>query len=172
METNRKNINGNYKEVKLEGKGIDRYYRNPLTRVFQYEYALFSVVSDLFSSVSCNSLCVESLNLYFKELPAKTEPAGSEQESQESTEREKKHRSQEDLLNEMTILISRDVIGKINFPMMNICRAEARLRTRSDGTHSFIFTDGIYGFSVHLDMPGKKGHPKGIIVRVLHLLQH
>lgn len=154
--------NRNYKEVKLEGKGIDRYYRNPLTNVYQYEYALYRVVADLFSSVSCKSLCVESLRLYFTELPVRTEQMNGEQESME---KERKRKTQEDLLEEMTMLISRDVIGKINFPMMNICRAEVRVRKRSDETHSFIFTDGVYGFSVRIDMPGKKGHPKGITVR-------
>ena len=32
-----------------------------------------------------------------------------------------------------------------------------------NGAHTFIFTDGVYGFSLKLDMPGK-GSPKGIIV--------
>lgn len=162
MRMRKEDKNRNYKEVKLEGKGIDRYYKNPLTNVFQYEYALYRVVADLFSSVSCKSLCVESLRLYFTELPRRSEQMNG---GQESMEKERKRKLQEDLLEEMTMLISRDVIGKINFPMMNICRAEVRVRKRSDETHSFIFTDGVYGFSVRLNMPGMKGHPKGIKVR-------
>lgn len=37
---------------------------------------------------------------------------------------------------------------------------------RIDGKHTFTFTDGIYGFSVRLDMAGK-GRPKKIEVQNL-----
>ena len=42
--------------------------RDPLTKVFQYEYALYTVVADLFESVRCKSMCVDTLKLYFREL--------------------------------------------------------------------------------------------------------
>ncbi len=66
-----KNMIRKYKEVKLynNGSGIDRSYRNPLTKVFQYEYAMYSLVSELFAHTECRSMCVESLKLYFQELP-------------------------------------------------------------------------------------------------------
>ena len=53
--------------------------------------------------------------------------------------------------------------GHLIFPMMSVCQAEARVVTNDDGTHTFIFEDGIYGFSVRLDLP-KKGNPKRILV--------
>ena len=43
------------------------------------------------------------------------------------------------------------------------CAAEVRILLEDDGTHSFVFTDGIYGFKVHLDIQGK-GHPGRIDV--------
>ena len=62
------------------------------------------------------------------------------------------------------MMVSRDVIGKVHFPMMQACAAEVKVMTAADGSHVFVFTDGIYGFSIHLDMP-EKGHPTGIRVR-------
>ena len=47
-----------------------------------------------------------------------------------------------------------------------ICRAEAHVVTEGDGTHTFIFTDGVYGFSVHLKMQGK-WKPVGIETKKL-----
>lgn len=67
------------------------------------------------------------------------------------------------------ILVAKNVIGNISFPMMNVCAAKVYTRLEKDGTHTFIFTDGIYGFSVHLDI-FMKGHPKGVEVRDFQLL--
>ena len=149
-----------YKEVKLDGKGVDRFYINPLTNVFQYEYALFTVMSEQFDSVRCKSLSINSLSLYFKELP---QIIGKEEEQNEG-DGKKSRKSQEKLLEEIEALVERDVIGHIRFPMMDICAVEVKTVLEEDGSHTFIFTDGIYGFSLHLDMP-RKGHPKSIKVR-------
>ncbi len=154
-----------YKEVKLDGSGFDKYYRNPLTQTFQYEYALYEAVSDLFSEVKRRSMCVDSLKLYFRELPHTTEP--SAEVNKGLPEEEKKKKTQEDLHAEMTMMVARDFVGNITFPMMHICQAEARIATEKDGTHTLIFSDGIYGFSVHLDMP-RKGHPRKIEVHDLN----
>ena len=115
--------------------------------------------------MKCRSMCVDSLKLYFMELPHTPEQTAEGKEK--LSEEEKKKKTQEDLLAEMTMLVSRDVVGKITFPMIHICRAEVRVTTDMDGTHTFIFTDGVYGFTVHLDMP-KKGRPRGIEVRDLN----
>lgn len=65
--------NRNYTEVALDGHPFDRHYRNPMTKQFQYEYALYKVISGMFESVVCRSpICVESLSLYFKELPSES----------------------------------------------------------------------------------------------------
>ncbi len=155
-----KKKNAAYKEVKLDGKGGDRFYVNPLTNVFQYEYALFTVMSGQFDSVICKSMSINSLSLYFKELSQKIDVA----EENNDGAGKKTGKSQEKLLAEIEALVERDVIGHICFPMMNICAAEVKTVLEEDGSHTFIFTDGIYGFSLHLDMP-RKGHPKSIEVR-------
>ncbi len=156
------NMKNTYKEVKLDnnGKGNDRFYKNPLNMVFQYEYALYAAVSDLFGLVKCKSLCVDSLKMYFLELPHKNDSC---EKAAEGASDKRRKKTQESLLAEMTQLVSRDVIGIIIFPMMSVCAAEVRTVLEADGTHSFIFTDGIYGFRLHLDMP-HKGRPKGIKV--------
>ncbi len=146
--------NNGYKEVTLDGSGFERHYRNPLTKLFQYEYALYETVSELFGVVKCDSRGIDTLKLYFKELPEK------KRQEENPEDAEKKKKSQEDILSEMAVLVERDVVGKITFPMMNVCAAEVRVIPEKDGSHKFFFTDGIYGFSVQLVM--KKRHPSEI----------
>ncbi len=152
-----KNIKVSYKEVSFEGFVMDRNYKNPMTKIYQYEYALYLVVAGLFQSVRCRSMCIESLMLYFRELPR------GEKEEEVPTPQENVKKSQKKLVEEMEKLVERDVIGHITFPMMSICAAEVMTKQEEDGTHSFIFTDGVYAFSLHLNML-RKGHPKGIEV--------
>ncbi len=152
----------NYKEVNLDGRGSDKNYRNPLTNVFQYEYVLYTTVSELFASVKCRAMCIDSMKLYFKELPHGKDRTGDEKEAE--IEEGKKKMTQEGLIAELAVMVSRDVVGHISFPMMNICQAEVRVTVEENGTHTFIFSDGIYGFSVRLDMPEKKKKPEKIIV--------
>ena len=155
-----KNINKNYTEVKLDGTVFDRNYRNPLSKAYQDEYALYLAVAELFLNVKCRSMCVETLKLYYRELPHSGRTAENGQGFPDS---EKKHRTQEGLLSEMKSLAERDVAGNVNFPMMNACAAWVKTIPNSDGTHTFVFTDGIYGFSVNLE--GKDGeHGKRIKV--------
>ena len=153
-----KNTIKNYKEVKLDSNGHeeDRSRKNRLTKIFQYEYALYLTVSDLFESVRCRSMCVDSLKLYFMEL-------GHKKENDEIYAGNKRKNTREDLLEEMGSLVSRDVIGRVSFPMMHICSAEVRTIPEENGTHSFVFSDGIYGFKIQLDSQGK-GHPTKIEV--------
>jgi len=158
-----KKKNVSYREVSIDGMAIDRNYKNPMTKVFQYEYALYLAVSDLFQSVRCKSMCIGSLMLYYMELSKGVK----NEEDQDPKETAK--RSQRKLLEEMDMLVAKDVVGNISFPLMNVCAAEVYTRLEKDGTHTFIFTDGIYGFSVHLDI-FRKGHPKGVEVRDFQLL--
>ena len=147
-----------YKEISFDGLVTDRDYKNPMTNVFQYEYALYLVMAGLFHSARSNSQCLGSLGLYFRELPR-----GAKEEENPDTKEQHK-RSQRKLLEEMERLVAKDVIGQIDFPMPGICAVEVITHKEEDGTHRFIFTDGIYRFSVHLDME-RKGHPRGIEVR-------
>lgn len=162
-----KRTNKIYKEVKIDGNGngMDSTYKNPLTKIFQYEYALYTTISRLFTSVRCRSRCVNSLELYFRELPHKAK-SNINSEGQKEKDNEKKRNTQEGFLLEMAKLVDRDVIGHITFPMMSVCAAEIKTVLEKDGTHSFVFSDGIYGFSLHLDMSGN-GHPIQIQVKDL-----
>ncbi len=145
-----------YREIRMDCGGIDRFYKNPMTRIYQYEYALYEAVRELFAMVRCRSMCIERLRLYFRELAH----ASSGETSADAS------RKQEDITDEVRMLVARDVVGHVTFPMMHICGADAHVIEEEDGTHTFVCTDGIYGFSVHLDMP-RKGHPRGILVRDL-----
>ncbi len=130
--------------------------KNPLTGRFQYEYALYQVVSGMFASAKPKSRRIDSLKLYFRELPLK--------QSDEANKTGKKKRSQEDVLDEMRALAARDVVGHINFPMLNECRVEVLTKEESSGANNFIYTDGVYCFMLHLEMAWN-GHPKRIKVR-------
>ena len=101
-------------------------------------------------------MCVESLKLYFMELGHKKDNTENDKGQVKESDSKSKN-TREDLLAEMESLVRRDVIGHIVFPKMHICSAEVRTLLEEDGSHSFIFTDGIYGFKLHLDIP-RKGH--------------
>ncbi|MCR5280052.1 MAG: hypothetical protein K6E19_11480 [Lachnospiraceae bacterium] len=144
--------NKNYNEVSLDGRNVDRHYRHPMTKQFQYEYALYETVSDLFKSVRCRSMSMESLALHFAELP----------HTKDDTKEIRKG-SQEDVMAEVAGLVARDVVGNITFPMMHICACDSMSILEDDGSHTFLFSDGIYGFSVRLRL-SENGHPKKIEV--------
>ena len=157
-----KNLAPTSREVRLDRGGFERHYKNPLTKTYQYEYALYRKISELFQSVRCKSMCIETLRLYFRELPDR--PA-SQLEAENPEQLADRHRKKkEDFLEEIEKLIQRDVAGKVTFPMMQDCQAKVRVHVEKDNTHSFTFTDGDYGFNVRLDMP-RKGHPRRIKVR-------
>ncbi|MCR4684738.1 MAG: hypothetical protein K5649_04660, partial [Lachnospiraceae bacterium] len=63
-------------------------------------------------------------------------------------EEKKPKKSQASMLQEIETLVNRDVIGKINFPSMHECHAESCAVPDENGAHTFIFTDGVYGFSL------------------------
>ncbi len=90
-------------------------------------------------------MCVESLSLYFKELGSRPKTAA---EREDLSEKEKKRVTQEDILEEVSERLDKDVRGHITFPLMHECMAEVSIVPTGDGKHKLIFTDGIYGFSV------------------------
>ncbi len=163
-------IKTTYTEIDLNNaEKISRFFTNPKTKTYQYEYALYEEVKKLFKKVVCNSLCLESLKLYFAELPEKNEK--EEEHSMENAalnsvpeEENKPKRSKESVTDEIRTLVQRDVLGYVEFPMMNECMAEARIIRKDDGSHLFIFSDGLNSFSVSLgDL--KKGHPRRLVVK-------
>ncbi len=156
---NNRNRNKSVKNsVNLDINGRIVSGRNPMANVFRYEYALYRVVSGMFASVVCRSMCEGTLAMYFGELPHADEEANASG---------RKRVTQESVIDEMKALAKHDVIGKINFPMMNICAAEACMLPEEDGSHSLVFSDGIYGFSLHLHFEKKAKHPNRIEVNNL-----
>ena len=111
-------------------------YTNPLTKQFQAEYALYEAVSKLFAGVTCRSLTPDRLRLYHAELSANARHVLDKQ------------------IRELT---EKHVCGRVCFPAMDVCRAEVKIRNNADGSHRFTFTDGVYSFSVQLEIkPGGK----------------
>lgn len=143
------------KAVLHQETGLDNGTKNLKVKQYQYECALYETIAGLFESVICRSMNLENLRLYLAELPI----AGKDDKSSSKITKEK-------VLSEMSELVRRDVTGKIIFPQINICAVESTAILENDGSHTFIFTDGIYGFSVRLKMAGH-GHPMGIEVKNL-----
>ncbi len=158
-----KRIVKTYTEVELPESSFDRSYKNPLTKAFQQEYALYESLTKLFERVECRSMCIETFRMYFRELPLK---GGEEQEPGPGQEAPKKapRVSREKLLDSMSELVERDVLGNITFPQMSRCAVEVSTLQKEDGTHWLVFDDGIYGFAVSLKLD-RKGKAEGIEVR-------
>ncbi|MBR4513881.1 MAG: hypothetical protein IKO61_03220 [Lachnospiraceae bacterium] len=112
-------------------------YKNPMTKIYQLECAMTEVMADMFHRVICNSRGLDKLRLYYADLTSGTreKPNCSKQWSMEET---------------MERLIKRDVAANIEFPGMSVCNVALRLHERKDGTHDFIYTDGVYAFAIHL----------------------
>ena len=162
-----------YTEIKLDdGKGLDKYYVDPLTKNYQYEHALLTTVSDLFQETKTASLLPERLRLYFNELPIRKEAQAQALAQKEAMGQEVNgevsipKKTRESVMEEMKSLVARDVEGKTEFPMMHQCKAHVRVLPLEDGTHAFRFTDGVYSFTVRLDYGEKKksSKPKRVIV--------
>ena len=138
----------NYREVKLDGMLPDRSYKDPMTKIFQYEYALFEEISALFGGVSYRSKAIDRLRMYFYELPVGGE--GRHSNDPEEVPAGKKKRTREAVREKIRNYVLRDVAGQITFPMMDACRVYMKVIENPDRTHTFIFTDEIYEFSVRL----------------------
>ncbi len=110
-----------------------------MTKVYQYEYALYMIVSDMFKAVECNSRCIERLKLYYAELVRENKNTGH-------LSYEKQYEIEENIQK----MVARDVIGRIVFPGMHKCKAKVTVMDRGNGFHTFLFSDGIYEFSVGL----------------------
>ena len=121
-------------------------FKNPMTKYFQYEYALYMMVSDFFHKVHCDSLVLKTLELYYKELVSENRETGH-------VSYERQYRMEDRILE----LIDRYIAGKVVFPGMEICDAELTIRNEESGLHSFFYSDGVYGFGVGLKLGSKIG---------------
>lgn len=120
-------------------------YKNPMMEMYQYEYALYLAMSDLFYGVHCTSVyLLKTLSLYYSELSS-TGRSGKTAFEKQYTLEEKMER-----------WIKRDVIGKVIFPQMDRCRVNVSIKTRANGSHIFFFSDGIYSFKVALKWDKEK----------------
>ncbi len=109
-------------------------YTNPNAGLYRAEYAMYTSIAGLFAKVSCRSMALDSIRLYYAELSEK---------------------GKKELDKEIMYLVDRYVKDKVCFPAMSICRAEVKIRAKADGSHSFTFTDGVYSFRVSLKYSGQ-----------------
>jgi hypothetical protein len=123
-----------YKEVSLQAKEDTR----DLKKLYQYEFAMYTAITELFWKIKCNTRCIKTLKLYYLELAK-----GNDENAKKG--------SQLSIYDEMTELVQRDVVGNIEFPNANVCMVETRSKVNPDGSHTFIFTDSIYEFSARFD---------------------
>ncbi len=137
------------------------FYKNPMSQTFCYEYALYEMLSDLFAGTSCNSMLIGTLRMYYSDLVKENDHKHNPY-APVTFSYEKQYVIEE----KINYLIARDVVGKVTFPGMHLCRAEVKVRTMPDGSHAFLFTDGIYAFEAMLAY-GKKGAPAAVLVRNL-----
>ncbi len=147
-----------YTEFDPGWDGYEKTYINPLTKTFQYEYALYQVLSGLFKSVECSSKCIDTLKLYFAELARGSSDPGSVTKDNADSGAAKR-KTQEGIITEITQMVERDVQGHVNFPDMHNCRGRMKVLRNKDGSHIFVFTDEVYSFAVRLNMP-RKGRKK------------
>ena len=129
------------------------HFKDPFKRAYQFEYSLYNQIAMLFAKTSCRSMAADRLYLYYREAPYVQESENSDQSMKPS-----------DVA--ISRLLQRDVLGHINFPMINECQANVHIRTLANGLHEFIFTDDIYTFAVSLRMDRTYRKALGINVSV------
>lgn len=136
-------------------------------KMFQNEYAMFVAVSDLFHIVKTRSMKINSLKIYFKELSGcKNEGEDENKDGKHSVRKN----TREALVDRFKDLVERNVREYVDFPMMESCAAEVFIYQEKDGSHTFAFTDGMYGFMVHLEFSkGRNGNKFVKGIRVMDL---
>ena len=103
-------------------------------------------IAEKFRSIESTSNAIRTLELYHRELSADTAKVISGQISD---------------------LMEKDVSGKICFPMADRCRCQVKVKRLPGGMHEFLFTDGIYGFAVILEMSRNLKNPEKIHIRTI-----
>ena len=150
-----------YEEVNFDTVIPDKDDTFPKNRLLQYEYALYVIISQRFYSISNKCFGIDSLKLYFQELPGTT-----------NTQKAGRHRvTQADILEKVECMADKDVFEHIRFPQMSSCKATIRVLPRTDGTHVFLFSDGTYAFAVSFILSDKR-KPKKIEVRNFRVTGH
>ena len=117
---------------------MNNFYKNPLTKVYQYEYAIYTILSSYFKSVKCESNAIETLRLYYSEL-IKTNSNGHDS-----------YEKQYEMEEEVERLIQKSLIGKITMPAIQDRDVHVTVTRNEDETHSFTFESGSYSFTYRL----------------------
>ena len=105
-------------------------YRNPLTKTYQYEYAMLLELGRLFRSTTSRSMCIETLRLYYAEL-VKTNDNGKISYSK-----------QLEMEEECNKIIKRDFIDRLSLGVLSEADAKITVKKHKDGTHIFIYDCG------------------------------
>ena len=113
-------------------------YRNPLTKAYQREYALYMEMCARLGKVTCRSAAVKTLALYYAELVKENRDTGN-------VSYEAQYRLEE----KMKELVTENVAGKVPFP--DGAEIKASVITGSDGLHTFIFAGRTRALAVRLD---------------------
>ncbi|MCR5747857.1 MAG: hypothetical protein K6G03_09120 [Lachnospiraceae bacterium] len=105
-------------------------YRNPLTKIYQYEYAMLSVLNGYFKSTSSKSLCMETLRLYYAEL-VKTNDNGNPS-----------YVKQLDMEDECEKMLKKAFSNRINMGDFSKLEAIIHVYQAKNGSHAFIYDCG------------------------------
>ncbi|MBR4582157.1 MAG: hypothetical protein IKO32_13080 [Lachnospiraceae bacterium] len=114
---------------------MKNFYKNPLTKVYQYEYAIYSLLTGYFKSTECNSRAIESLRIYYSELVSVSATGKCSYEKQYELEEKCK------------ALIHKCISGKVRMPHASRRHAKVIVTPNPDKTHTFTFQSGKDSFS-------------------------
>ena len=141
-------------------------YTYSLATIYQFEYAIYMLLSGYFKSVSCDSNALETLRLYYTDLVKTSRNGNCSYERQYEVE------------DECKILIKNALKGKIHMPPLHTRNAKVTISKNSDGTHSFTFRSGVYYFTYRLVLEEEEQEktPKKnrrnqtqVITRIMHM---
>ncbi len=120
-------------------------YKNPMEKVYQYEYAIFMIISDMFTEVNYTSRCFDMLKICYMEL-VKLNDSGNPS-----------YKKQYDIDDECADLVKRDLIGKIDVGQLNNQSAYVKVDLLPDNFHAFTFecSNGS-NFAIRLKGRGRK----------------
>jgi len=113
-------------------------YKNPFSKIYQYEYAIYLILSSYFKSTTCESRAIETLRLYYADLVKTTASGNCSYEKQYQIEEESE------------ALIKNAILGNIRMPHMNRRDAKVTVIRNEDGTHTFTFRSGKDSFTYRL----------------------
>ena len=130
---------------------MNNFYKNPLTKIYQYEYAVYTLLTGYFKSTECNSRAIESLRIYYSELVSVSATGKCSYEKQYELEEK------------CETLVQKCILPKISMPGANLRHVKIYISPNQDKTHTFTFKSGEYYFSYRFVLEEIK--PKEVIVK-------